>query len=155
MYSMGSRSATIPQRKKMVEITCRRQITTTPYANKTYHPKPRVTLKKRNLVQFTKPERTRLTRPRKINMQNFPSSTSSQLNWKSTTGRSHTQEAMYVAHCALTNLAPMQGSQLVDNTPSHPHPFTYSLFKSCRRLKILYYMYTIRQGLPRQVSNVF
>ena len=55
-------------------------------------------------------------------MQNIPTSTASQLNWKSTTGRSLTQEAIDVANSTLTNLAPMQGSQLVDNTPSPPTP---------------------------------
>ena len=53
-------------------------------------------------------------------MQKFPTSTSSQLDWKSTTGRSLTKEAIDVTHSVLTNLFPVQGSQLVGNTPSPP-----------------------------------
>ena len=109
-----------PTLKKMVDSMCRKQITTTPYANKTYHPKPKKTLKKRNLVQLTTPDRSKLVKPRKINMQKFSSSTISQLNWKSTTGRSLTQETIKVAFSMLTNLVPMQRSQLEDNTSSLP-----------------------------------
>ena len=76
-------------RKRMVEFMCSREKTTTPYPNKTYHPKtnhpkPKTSLKKRKLVQLTKPDRSKLAKPRNINMQKFPISTS-QLNWKSTT----------------------------------------------------------------------
>ena len=111
---------------------------------------------KRNLVQLTKPDKSKLANPRKINVQKFPSSSSSQLNWKSTTSRSLTQEAIGVAHNMLTNLAPMQGSHFGRwHFIPTLSPFTYGLYKSCRRLKILCYMHTIRQGLPRQASNVF
>ena len=55
-------------------------------------------------------------------MQKFPSSTGSQLNWKSTTDGILTQKAIDVTHSTSPNLAPMQGSQLVDNTPFPPSP---------------------------------
>ena len=80
-------------RKRMVEFMCRRQITTTSYASKSYKSQDLPSQTKSNpreekLVQLTKPDRGKLVKLRKIKMQKFPSSTVSQLNWKSATGRS-------------------------------------------------------------------
>ena len=56
-------------------------------------------------------------------MQKFPASTT-QLNWKSTTSKSLTQEAIDAACSLSTNLAPVEGSQLMNtpSTPSSPSP---------------------------------
>ena len=59
-------------------------------------------------------------------MQKFPTSTN-QLNWKLTTGKSLTQEAIDVVHSTSTSLAPMQGSQLM-NTSSTPLPPSLTTF---------------------------
>ena len=140
----------------MVEFMYRKQITSTPYSNKTYHPKPKTALKKRNLVQLTQLDRSKLEKSRKINLQKFPSSTSSQINWKSTTGKILTHEAIDATCSALTNLAPMQGSQLVNNTPSPPSPpLPTASTKATKRFKILCYMHTTGQGLPKHISIVF
>ena len=96
----------------------KRQITTTPYANKTYHPEPTKTPMKRNLAQLAKPDRSKLAKGRKINVQKFPASNVSQLKWKSTSGRNLTQEALDAACSMLSSLTPVQGSQLVNNNPS-------------------------------------
>ena len=105
----------------MVKLMCQRQAISTLKANKTYHPKAKTTLKKRNVVPLTKPDRSKLVKPRKINVQKptFPAATGNPLNWKSTTGKSLTQEAIDTAHGMSTNLVPMKGSQLM-NTPSTP-----------------------------------
>ena len=49
---------------------------------------------------------------------------SGQLNWKSTTGKSLTWEAIDVAHSSSTSLTSMQGSLLMNTplTPSSPSP---------------------------------
>ena len=120
---MGSKSTTLSHpKKRMVEFMCKRQITTTPYANMTYHSKPKKTPKKRNLVPPTKPHRSNLTKPRKVNMQKFLTSTITKLNWKSTSGRNLTQEAKDAAHTSSSSLVPVQGSQLMNNNPSPPSP---------------------------------
>ena len=95
---MGSRNATLfCAKKKMIEFMHRRQVTITPYANKTYHPKPKKIPGKRNLAQLTsKPNRSKVAKPRKVNVQKFPTSTLSQLNQKSTFGGSLIQEAIDV-----------------------------------------------------------
>ena len=73
----------------------RKQVTTTPYANESYHLKPKKTPRKENVVLLTsKPDRSSLTKPRNGDMQKFPTSTISQLNWKSASNRSLTQEAI-------------------------------------------------------------
>ena len=71
-------------------------------------PKPKKTPEKRNLVSLTKPDRSKLSKPRKINVQKFPTSTS-QLNWNAINGKNLTQEGIDAAHSVSTNLAPMQG----------------------------------------------
>ena len=83
---------------------------------------PKKTPKKRNLVSLTKPDRSKLSKPRKINVQKLSTSTS-QLNWKSTSGKSLTQESIDVADSTSMSLAPVQGSQLM-NTPSTPLPLS-------------------------------
>ena len=81
------------------------------------------TPKKRNLVSLTQPDRSKLSKPRKINLYKYPTPTS-QPKWKSTTGKSLTWEAIDVAHSVSTGLAPMQGSQLMNtlSTPLSPLP---------------------------------
>ena len=97
-----------------------RQAVTIPYTNKPHHPRAKKTPKKRNLVPLTKPDRSKLSEPRKINVYKYPTSTS-QLNWRSTTRTSLTQEATDAACSMSPSLAPMQGNQLM-NTPSTPLP---------------------------------
>ena len=70
------------------------------YTNRPYHPKPKKTPKKRNLVPPTKPDRSKLSKQRKINIQQFPTSTS-QINWKSTIHKGLTQEAIDVNQSGL------------------------------------------------------
>ena len=55
-------------------------------------------------------------------MQKFPTFTTSQLNWKLTFGRNCTQEAIDVVCSTSSSLAPVQGSQLINNNPSPPSP---------------------------------
>ena len=56
-------------------------------------------------------------------MYKYPASTR-QLNWKATTGKSLTQEAIKVAHSTSASLAPVEGTQLMNtqSTPSPPSP---------------------------------
>ena len=112
-------------KKKMVEFRCQRQAITL-YTNMHYHPRPKKTSKKRNLVSLTKPDRSKLSKRRMINVYKCPASTN-QLNWKSTTSKSLIQEATDAACSTSTSLAPMQGSQLM-NTQSTtlPHSSTAS-----------------------------
>ena len=108
--------------KKVVDSMYKRQVITSPSATDPTIPNLRKS-QKRNLVLLTKPARSKLPKPRKTNMQTFPSSTS-QLNWKSTTSKSLTQEAIDVACSMSTNLAHVQGTQLMktSSTPSLPSP---------------------------------
>ena len=109
---------------------CQRQTITIPNTNETYHPKPKTTQKKRSLVPLTKPDRSKLAKPRKMNIQKpkCPAATANPLNWKSTTGKSLTQEAIYTACSASTYLAPIQGSKLINtlSTPSPPSTAAYA-----------------------------
>ena len=117
-------------RKKMVEFMHQRQSITTPNANKnyqlktyqpkTYHPKLKTTPNKRDLIPLPKPDRSKLAKPRKVNIHKptFPGVTGNPINWKSTR-KSLIQGDIDVACSASTNLAPVKGSQLM-NTPSTP-----------------------------------
>ena len=106
-------------KKKMVEFMCHQQTISNPYVSKLYQSKPKITQKKRNLVPLTRPNRRKLSQPRKINVRKLPEGT--QLNWASTIGKSLTQEAKDATQCASTNLDLIQGSQL-KGTPSIPSP---------------------------------
>ena len=94
-------------RNKMTEFMHRREASTIPYTNKTYQSKLLKTPRKRNLIQLTsKPNRNKLVRPRKVNVQKIPfiekrkfptstiSNTGNQLDWKSKLGKTFTQEAL-------------------------------------------------------------
>ena len=102
-------------KKKIVGFMYHWQAITTPFANRPYQPKPNITMKKRNLVPVTRPNRSKLSWLRKVNMRKLP---------KATISRSLTQEAKDVAQHVSTSLAPIQGSQLMDTTctPSHTSP---------------------------------
>ena len=56
----------------------------------------------------------------------FPTSTINQLKWKPESGRNLTQEAIDAACSASFNLAPVLGSQLVNNNPFTPSPPSFS-----------------------------
>ena len=95
------------------------EIITMPFVNRPYQPKPNITVKKRNLVPLTRPNRSKLSQPRRINIRKLPKAT--QLDLASTIGKSLTQEAKDVAWHASTSPTPVQRSQLMD-TPSTPSP---------------------------------
>ena len=62
--------------KKMVEFLRQRQIITNPYANRSYHPRPKATAtRKCNLVTLTRPNREKLSQPRKVNVGPLPKAT--------------------------------------------------------------------------------
>ena len=48
---------------------------TTPFANRPYQPKPKITMKKRNLVLPTRPNRSKLSQVRRINVRKPPEAT--------------------------------------------------------------------------------
>ena len=106
-------------KKKMAELMWHWQTITTPSANRPYQPMPKITVKKRNLVPMTRPNRSKLSQPRKINVRKLPKAT--QLNWKSSISKCLTQGAKDAVQNTSTSLAPIQGSQLID-TPSTPSP---------------------------------
>ena len=94
---------------------------------KPYHPKSKNTSRKRNLVQLTsKPDRSKLVKPRKVNMQKFPASTISQINWKSMSCRSHAQQSIDVACSTLSSLTSVQGCQLLNKNLTPPSSPTAS-----------------------------
>ena len=107
-------------KKKIVEFIHQRQALTTPYASRPNHPKSKKTPKKRNSVPLTKPDKSKLSKPRKINVQKYLTSTS-QLNWKPATSKSLTKEAIDAAWSTSTSLAPCKECQLM-NIPSTPLP---------------------------------
>ena len=72
------------------------------------------------MVPLTKPDRSKLSKLRKINVYKYPASIS-ELNWKSTTVKSLTQEAIDT-HSMSTSLAQMQGSQLINTPSTSPTP---------------------------------
>ena len=71
-----------------------------------------------NHIQCTMSDRSKLANPGKINVQKFPTSTIHQLNLKSNTDRSLSQEATDVACSMSTSLASVKRHQLVNKTPS-------------------------------------
>ena len=69
--------------KKMAEYLRCRQIITTPFANRSYQPRPKATAIRRcNLVTLTRPNREKLFQPRKVNVGPLPKAT--QRNWLAT-----------------------------------------------------------------------
>ena len=101
--------------KKIVEFMRCRQINATPFANRSFQPRPKIAA--RNLVTITRPNRVKLSQPRKINIRPFPPAT--QLNWLATL-------KVKEAAGATTNLAPTQTSQPMDTqstlSPTSPIP---------------------------------
>ena len=61
--------------KKMVESVRSLQTTTTPFANRPYQPRSKVVVEKHNLVQPTRPNRAKLSHPRKINVRKLSKAT--------------------------------------------------------------------------------
>ena len=94
------------KRKMMQFMRCRRTITTL-FANRYFHPKPKV-VAKCNLVSSTRLNRAKLSQLSKINVGSLSDAT--QWNWAATLGK-----AKDVA-CMTTNLAPIQTSQPMDTT---------------------------------------
>ena len=119
----------------MVEIIHQRQTLTTPFTYRSYHPRPKKTPKKINSVPLTRPDRSKLSKPRKTNVYKYQASTS-QLNWKSKTGKSLTQEAIDAAYITSTSLAPMQESQVM-NTPSTPSPLHLQPLQKSQKIQII------------------
>ena len=112
-----------------------------PYTNRPYHPKPKKTLKKRNLVPLIKPDRSKLSKPRKINVQKLPTFTS---QLKIPDQGSHRCDTQCV------NQYGPHARQSADEHSIHTiTPFIYSLYKSQRRFRILCSMHTVRQRLSR------
>ena len=61
--------------KKMAEFMKHRQIITTPFANRSFQPTPRVATRECNLIPLTRPKRGKLYQPRKINVRPLPEAT--------------------------------------------------------------------------------
>ena len=69
--------------KKMAEFLRCRQIIATPFANRSHQPRPKATATRRcNLVVLTRPNREKLSQPRKVNVE--PLSKATQRNWLAT-----------------------------------------------------------------------
>ena len=66
--------------KKMVEYLRCRQIITTLFANRSHQPRPKATAVRRcNLITLTRPNREKLSQPRKVSVGPFPKAM--QRNW--------------------------------------------------------------------------
>ena len=64
----------------MVEYLRHRQIIATPFANRSYQPRPKATaIRRSNLVTLTRPKRKKLSQPRKVNVGPLPKAM--QRNW--------------------------------------------------------------------------
>ena len=100
-------------KKKMMEFMRHWQAITTPFANRPVQPKSKAAAKKCNLVPLTRPNRAKLTQPRRVNVGPFPEAT--QQNWAFTFAKANNVADM------TTSLACIQGSQLMD-TSSIPSP---------------------------------
>ena len=72
-------------KKKMVEFMRFRWTTATHFANRSFQPRLKVAAKKHNLVPLTRPNREKLSQPRKINLGQLPEAT--QQNWAATLGK--------------------------------------------------------------------
>ena len=68
--------------KKMAEFMKHRQIIAMPFANRSFKPRPKVAAGKCNLVTLTRPNREKLSLPRKINVRLFH--LVAQQNWLAT-----------------------------------------------------------------------
>ena len=90
-----------------------RWIITTPLANRSFQPRPKVASKKCNLVPPARPNRTKVFQPRNINVGPLPEATPQY--WAATLGK--TKDALG----ATTSLAPVQTSHPMD-TPSTLSP---------------------------------
>ena len=62
-------------KKKMVEFMRCRQMIVTPFANRSFQPGPKVVANKCNLVSLTRPNRAKLSQPRRINVGPLPEAT--------------------------------------------------------------------------------
>ena len=66
--------------KKMAECLNCRQVIATPFANRSYQPRPNPTaMRRHNLVTLTRPNREKPSQPRKVNVGPLPKAT--QRNW--------------------------------------------------------------------------
>ena len=101
-------------KKKMVEFMRHQQTITIPFANRPYQPRPKVLVKKHNLVPLTRPNRVKFSQPRRINLRKLPKAT--QQNWASTIGRGLIQQAKDAAQSVSTSLVPVQGNQLMGHS---------------------------------------
>ena len=91
-----------------------KQIITSPFANRSFQPRPKAAARKCSLVPLTRPYRAEHSQHRQINVRPFPAAT--QQNWLATL------KAKESGRCgATTSLVPTQASQLVD-TPSTLSP---------------------------------
>ena len=122
-------------KKKVKEFMCQRQAITTPYATRPYHTRPKNTQKKRILITLTRLDRSKLSKPRKINVYKYPLS-SCQLNWKSTTDNSLTQEAIDVACSTSTYLAPSKEVSWW-TFHLHPYPLHLQLLPKSQKIQII------------------
>ena len=80
----GSEVTPFPSlQKKMAEFLRHGQIIATPYANKAFQPRPKATAtRKHKLETLTRPNREKLSQPRKVNVGPYPPAT--QRNWLAT-----------------------------------------------------------------------
>ena len=105
-------------KKKMAELVKCRQIIATPFANKSFQPRPKVSARKHNLVPLPRLNRAKLFQPRKISVGLLHEAT--QWNWAASLGKAKDAAGI------TTSLAPIQTSQLMDTpstlSPTSPNP---------------------------------
>ena len=150
--------------QKMGEFMRRRETTATPYATTPSRSKAQKR-PRRNLVLLTPtPDRRRPVKPRKINVlwiqlickrsPNLSTTINNKHNtidWNTKAGKELTCEAIEAAQDALTNLAPVQGTQLVTNLP--PHPLQLPLQRKLQRRRGRKTVPNIAQYVPLWVKN--
>ena len=97
-------------KRKMAEFMKCRQIIATPFSNRSFQPRPKVAVRKCNLVPLTRPNRAKLSQPRKINIR--PLSEATQQNWLTNLKKAKD------ATSATTSLAPTPSQPTLIH---HPH----------------------------------
>ena len=104
--------------KKMTEFLSQRQVITTHYTYMSYQPRPKATATRRsNLVTLTRPNRVKLSQPRKVNVGPLPKAT--QRNWLATLRAKEEEAAASSQAPAPTQQADVPANQS-PNSPLSP-----------------------------------
>ena len=133
-------------KKKMVEFMKNRQIITTPFANRSFQPRPKVAVKKHNLVPLTRLNRAKISHPRKINVG--PLTEATQQNWAATlTEKPRTWQAQKPAW------PPNRHANPWTHHPCYLH-YPQSSYKIYRTFQILSDMYSTGKNIPYRIPYV-